>query len=278
MMSFTRAARWLHIGQPTLTVQVKALEERYGVELFVRSARALELSPVGRALFEITKQIFFFEEQAVSLLGASGDAVAGTLRVGSVGPYFVMRLLAAFQDRYPLVQIGVDSDHSDGVVRKVLDSTTDVAITGSTPEDPRLFSHLLGRHEVVLFVNAAHPWAGLEQIELRRLDGQRLVVREPGSMTRSVFERCLDAHGVRPRIVMELARDAVREAVFEGLGIGIVSASEFRAHEALRVIRIADHPVHTHAWLVCLRARRALNPIAAFVDLAIAQTAAGVDA
>lgn len=267
-MSFTRAAQLLHIGQPTLTVQVKQLEETYGVELFIRSPKGLQLSDLGKALFALARQVFDLEEQAVDLLCSTGEAVSGTLRVGTVGPFFVMKLLATFAQRYPLVQVSIDSDNSDGVLRKILDSTTDVAITGSVLDDPRLYSRHLGSHEIVVFVNADHPWAHLDSIKLAQLDGQKMIMRERGSMTRTAFEKELQQHQVMPKVVMEVSRDAVREAVLEGLGIGVVSQAEYRPSDQLHVLRIADHPAFTHSYVVCLRARRHSKTIAAFADLA----------
>jgi aminoethylphosphonate catabolism LysR family transcriptional regulator len=267
-MSFTKAAGLLHIGQSTLTVQVRALEERYGVELFVRSSRGLQLSTIGKALFEITKPIFIYEEQAVGLLRATGDAIDGHIRVGTVGPFFVMKLLAQYQARYPRVQLSIDSDNSAEVVRKVLDSTNDVAITGIAVDDPRLYSKELGSHEILVFVNRHHPWARQDTIRLSELHDQNMVMREPGSMTRSAFERTLADNGVKPRVVMEVSRDAVREAVIEGLGIGIVSEAEFRVHEDLRALRVVDHPSHTRSYVICQMSRRNSKPIALFLDLA----------
>ena len=267
-MSFTKAAGILHVGQSTLTVQVRALEESYGVELFVRSSRGLKLSKLGQALFEITKHIFILEEQAVGLLRASGDAIGGQLRVGTVGPFFVMKLLAQYQARYPQIQVSIDSDNSEGVVRKILDSVTDVAITGSRIDESRLFYRHLNSHEILAVVNRHHAWARLEGIRLSDLNGQSVIMRETGSMTRSAFEQTLSEHSVKPKVVMEVSRDAVREAVIEGLGIGLVSEAEFQAHEDLRALRIVDHPSHTQSYVVCLASRRYSKPIALFAELA----------
>jgi aminoethylphosphonate catabolism LysR family transcriptional regulator len=275
-MSFTKAAAMLHIGQSTLTVQVRALEEAHGVELFVRSSRGLQLSKLGQALFEITRHIFVLEEQAVGLLRASGDEASGELRVGSVGPFFVMKLLAQYQARYPLIQVSIDSDNSEGVVRKILDSVTDVAITGSRIDEPRLAYRELGAHEILVLVNRHHEWARLEGVRLAQFAGQRVIMREKGSMTRSMFEQSLAAESIGIRVVMEVSRDAVREAVIEGLGVGLVSEAEFQAHEELRALRIVDHPSYTRSYVVCLAARRHLKPITLFADLAesLARTAA----
>lgn len=270
-MSFTKAAKLLHIGQPTLTVQVRALEERYGVELFLRSSRGLQLSSTGEALFAIAKHIFLHEEQAVELLRSTNGEVAGQLRVGTVGPYFVMKLLAQFRQAFPLVTVRLDSDNSEGVMRKILDAVTDVAITGNCIDDPRLYSSRLGSHEVQLFVNSSHPWAQLETVKLGQLDGQPMIMRELGSMTRNAIEATMAEHQVRPMVVMDVQREAVREAVREGLGVGIVSEAEFREHPDLHRLRISDHRSFTQSYAICLRARQFSRPIAAFLELAESQ-------
>ena len=267
-MSFTKAAHILNIGQPTISVQVRELEERYGVELFLRSARGLQLSTTGRALFEIAGNIFVYEMQAVELLRLTKEEFGGELKVGTVGPLFVMKLIALFRQHFPLVQLRVQSDNSDGVLHKILDGVTDVAVTGSPIDDPRLYACQLGSHEIVLLINRSHPWAQLTSVNLRQLDGQAMIMREEGSMTRAAFEATLSAHQVKPVIVMELPRDAVREAVIEGLGIGIVSAAEYQNHEDLHAIHIADLPSFTQSYVICLRSRRLFKPIAAFLKLA----------
>ena len=269
-LSFTRAAGVLNIGQSTLTVQVRDLEERYGVELFLRSSRGLQLSCTGQALYEITIPLFDLEAQAVNLLRANGDAIEGTLRIGTVGPFYVMKLVGQFQARYPNVQVSIDSANSETVVRKIIDAKTDVAITGSPIDDPRVYSSKLRAHEILVLVNRHHALAGTGAILLAALQDQPMIMRERGSMTRTAFEAALIEHGVRPRVVMEVSRDTVHEAVIEGLGIGVVSEPEFQPHEDLCALRIADFPSFTYSYVICLESRRQSKPIARFTELAAA--------
>ena len=106
------------------------------------------------------------------------------------------------------------------------------------------------------------------------MDGQTMIIREAGSMTRAAFEATLSAHQVKPVIVMELPRDSVHEAVIEGIGIGIVSEAEYQNHNDLIALRIADMPSFTRSYVICLRSRRFSKPIAAFVELAESQAIA----
>ncbi|MBL8584277.1 MAG: LysR family transcriptional regulator [Rhizobiaceae bacterium] len=266
-LSFTKAAELLRIGQPTVTTQVKALEETYDVQLFLRSPRGLKLTDAGEALLTVARQIFSLEEQAVGILQAEGNQISGKLRVGTVGPFFVMELLSAFHAKYPLVQVSLESGNSDLIYNKLLNYEVDVAIIGRDYDDPRLDLLRLGRHEVIVFVNGSHPWAGRQQIELRELDGQRMIFREPGSMTRRALEDLLERHRVRPNVVMEIPRDAVREAVAAGLGVGIVSSTEFVPDHRLTGLPLSDHKPFTESYAACLKVRRTLRTIDVFMQL-----------
>ncbi|MER8864633.1 LysR substrate-binding domain-containing protein [Mesorhizobium sp. M0751] len=266
-LSFTKAADLLCVGQPTVTTQIKALEETYDVQLFLRSPRGLKLTDAGEALLTVARQIFSLEEQAVGILQAEGNQISGKLRVGTVGPFFVMELLSAFHAKYPLMQVFLESGNSDAIYNKLLNYEVDVAIIGRDYDDPRLDLIQLGRHEVIVFVHRDHPWGGRRQIDLEELDGQRLIVREPGSMTRRALEELLDQHRVKPNVVMEIPRDGVREAVAVGLGAGIVSKTEFLPDDRLTALSISDHKPFTQSFAACLKARQTLRPIDAFMKL-----------
>ena len=136
------------------------LEETYDVQLILRSPRGLKLTDAGAALLTVARQIFSLEEQAVGILQAEGNEISGKLRVGTVGPFFVMELLSALNQKYPLMQVFLESGNSDVVYSKLLNYEVDVAIIGRDYEDPRLELVQLGRHEVIVFVNKDHPWGG----------------------------------------------------------------------------------------------------------------------
>jgi DNA-binding transcriptional LysR family regulator len=125
---FTAGARALHVSQPTVTAQVRALEATYATELFVRRGRGVVLTAAGEALFGIAERIFEQEEEALALLRNTGELRAGRLRVAAVGPYHVMEMLAAFHARHPAIDLAVSLGNSEQVVARLLDRTTDVAV------------------------------------------------------------------------------------------------------------------------------------------------------
>ena len=86
-------------------------------------------------------------------------------------------------------------------------------------------------------------------------------------MTRRALEEVLAAQNIRPNIVMELPRDSVLEATAAGLGLGIVSNSEFSRDHRLRTLSIAQHRPFTRSFSACLKERRSLPSIDAFMKM-----------
>ena len=267
--SFTRAAQSLGVTQPTLSAQVKALEETYGVALLDRRGRGIAATSLGEQLLDITRRLFLLEEEADELLSRARDLTAGHLRVAACGPYYAVPLLAAFGARYPGVHISLSIGNSEEVLDALLHYRADVAVISDLEPDPRLEAIPYAEHRLVVFVPRTHPWARARGIRLRDLEGQPMVLREIGSMTRRLFEQATAKAKIKPRVVMEIeSREAVSEAVAAGLGIGVVSEAEFGHDERLAAVPVTDAAMLTREYVVCLKERRRLRIVSAFLDQA----------
>ena len=265
---FTAAARVLAIGQPTVTSQVKALEDFFQVELFHRKGRRVALTDTGKALFALTQRLMAAEAEARDMLNAIGGFHSGELKVAAVGPYHVTEMLSAFSARYPEIKLSVAVRNSRESLQWLLDYRADVGVLAHMEDDPRFHAIPYSRHPVVVFVNADHPWADRHAVKLQELEGQRMVLREVGSTTRRAFEDVLTTKGVTINPVMEIgSREAIWMAVERGIGIGVVSEIEFVPHPRLRVVRVADAEIYTYAHVVCLAERRDSRVIRAFLDV-----------
>ncbi len=266
--SFTKAAEALRVSQPAVTIQVKALEEAYGVLLVHRRGHRVMLTDLGARLLDVTRRIFGLMEEADELLSAARELRSGHLRVGADGPFFVMPLLAAFIARYPGVRVTVAMGNSQSVLADLLEYRSDVAVLARVGGDKRFHAVPFSRQPVVLFVPHDHAWAGRDEILLAELDGQPMVLREVGSTTRRIFEAALERAGVHPRVVLEIgSREALREAVAAGLGIGVVSRAELGGDERFATLAVADARLESDELVVCLKERRNLRTVQAFLDL-----------
>jgi len=265
---FSRAARSLGLGQPTLTVQVKELEELYSVELFFRRNGRVELTTVGAGLFDIANRVMSFRDEAHEFLSAHGRLDQGTLKLATVGPFHATEMLAAFKRAHPNYAISTLLGNSARTLRWLIDFEADVAILAHVPDDPRVEMTPYRSHRVVVFVNGDHPWFRRKSVRLRELAGQPFVLRESGSTTRSAFEAAMAEDGLAINQVFEIeSREGVWKAVERGLGISVVADFEFVAHPNLKQLEIADRVISTEYFVAHLRDRRSSPAIRAFMEI-----------
>jgi aminoethylphosphonate catabolism LysR family transcriptional regulator len=272
---FTAAAAALGITQPTVTTQVRELEDRYGVELFLRLGRRIELTDVGTALLGITRMIMSLRDEADELLAGHGKFQAGHLRIAAVGPFHATEIIASLKQRHPAIQLSVLLGNSDQTLGKLTDLQADVAVLAHAVDDARVYTIRYRVHDVVAFVNGSHPWFRRKGVRLEELAAQPLVLREQGSTTRLAFERAMAERGLTIHPVLEIgSREGVWKAVEKGLGISVVADFEFVAHPNLRTLRIIDHPVRTEYRIACLKERVRSPKIKAFFDIAAGMSGA----
>jgi len=265
---FTAASKVLHVGQPTITGQVRALEDFYAVELFHRRGRRVELTETGKELYTVTQRMEILEKEAQDVLQTAGGFQRGHLKVGAVGPYHLTEMLANFHERFPFLKITVTVRNSEEILDNLLNFQVDVAVLSQTENDSRILAVPFCQEPLVVFVHSGHPWANREDLRIEELEGQDVILREPGSTTRRAFEKALKQTGVKIRPLMEIgSREAVWMAVAKGLGIGVVSNLEFLPHPDLRKLSFVNADVHTYAHVVCLRERRDSRMINEFFQI-----------
>ena len=267
--SFTRAAEFLHITQPTLSGQVKELEERYGIKLFLRHGRRIELTDMGLSAYAITRHLFRYEEEVEQLLQSARALTSGNLRVAADSPYIATPLLAQFQRLYPGIQISIQYGNSEQLMTWLSSRRCDVAFLPNIPQsDDRLFSIPLVPDNLVVFVSQDHAWADRHSVSMEELTSQRIVLREKGSRTRSIFEEAVRQSGLKLLDVMEISgREGVREAVAAGFGVGIVAENELGADSRLSSLRVSDAELNHAEYVTCLREHRALRVTDAFLEM-----------
>ena len=267
--SFTRAAEFLHITQPTLSGQVKELEERYGIKLFIRHGRHIELTDIGRSAHAITRHMIRYEEEVEQLFLSARALTSGKLLVAADSPYIVTPLLAQFQRLYPGIQISIQYGNSQQLMSWLVSNRCDVAFLPNIPQDDeRLFSIPLAPDRLVVFVNQDHNWADRRSITMEELLEQRIILREKGSRTRSIFEEAVERMGGKLNNVMEISgREGVREAVAAGFGVGIVAENELVADSRLRPLRVSNAELIHEEYFICLKERRSQRVTDAFLKM-----------
>jgi aminoethylphosphonate catabolism LysR family transcriptional regulator len=272
--SFTAAARSAGVSQPTISGQVRALEDSYRVRLFERRARGARLTELGQRLCAVTNRLCALEEEALSVLSGAKLLARGHLRIAADSAYHVMPVLAELRTRHQGVTFSLAIGNSAAVLKQLLDFEAEVAVMAKTVSDPRLHSLGLRRDELILFVPRDHAWANRRRLKLKDLAGQSIVLRERGSITREMFEQALADSAIRPGSIIDVqTREGVREAVAAGFGIGVVFHSEFGNDARFAPLAVADAKISVAEYAVCLQENLRLGMVRAFMDAASALAA-----
>lgn len=266
--SFVAASRMLLVSQPTITTQVKTLEETYGVELFCRHGRGVQLTESGRMLFEITRQTMSSLQDAVEFLKETKGLRAGHLRIAAVGSQQVSSVLPEFHRRYPQIRITVEFGNSTAVEQSILDYRADVGFLVQLHDRRRFHRIRYSQPEIVVLVNRTHPWKNRKTVRIQELAGQPLVMREKGSETRRVLEEAAQKAKVKLTPVMEIrSREGVLAAVAGAVGIGCASEEEIGPYP-LHTVHVSNAEMHTSIDIACLLERRDARLHRAFFEVA----------
>lgn len=266
---FSRAAKALNMTQPSLSDQVKRLEQTYDVLLFVRDARAVRLTDAGERLFRLTREWFELEERIGGLLDQSRAAVTGTLRIVADSAIHVTDAVRRFRAAHPKVFVALHTGNTEEVLRRLRNYEAEVGVVGNMVPAPDLDLVDLGHTPLVAMARKGYLPKSQSVLTFRDLVRHPLIFRERGSRTRQNLEDEAARHKIRLKPALEVeGREAMREIVAVGTGIGIVSDAEFGHDKRLVRVPIDGVGMGMSESLVTLSARRDVPVIRAFLKLA----------
>ena len=222
---FGRAAARLSLTQPGLTLRIQALEKELGAQLLQRSAREVQLTGAGIVLLPHAKSLLRIEDRALRDLKDQADGVAARLRISYVAygaVAFPAEVVAEFRRRYPKVKVETTVGNSALNLEHLLNGSVDAAfiypgyVGGPDAIPDSVAVRLLSRDAVLVAMSSTHHLARLEEIPLKTLGGEALVMfpTSPGPSATASFVRLLTRHmGTQPTIVAYEPPDQALEAV-----------------------------------------------------------------
>ena len=266
---FSKAAEQLAITQPAISDHVRRLEEEYDILLFDRSKKQVALTSFGRQLLDITRHLFDVEKQARDILSEKRALRSGTLRIIADSPHHLLHVLAAFRKKYPGILVSLRAGNTNEVVSALSSYQADIGVLGEVPAGRAFNIVRLNSTPVVAFASKDFPLQGEKAISLEQLATLPLVLREPGSKTRQILERFARDNNIPLKATIEAeGREAVREIVASGAGIGFVSGAEFGYDRRLVQIPVEGLDRQMEEALICLKDRENSRLIRTFMGVA----------
>ncbi len=248
-------------------MQIRLLEESVGLPLFEQLGKRIYLTEAGREMQYYGQAVATQLREAETVFEQMKGLEHGELRiaVASTANYFATQLLSRFCQQHTRIDVRLEVTNRAELLQALEQNRLDLAIMGQPPEGHDLDAASFMENPLVLIASPRHPLAGQAAIPLQRLAEETLILREPGSGTRSATERFFQAHGVAPRsgLVMN-TNEAIKQAVQADMGLAVVSLHTVTLElQASRLVLLdaTGFPLHRH-WFVVHRRLKRLSPVA----------------
>ena len=231
--SFTQAAEILFVSQPSLSKQIKTLENRLGILLLNRTGNKIFLTEAGIVFLQYAERILALCEESCRALNDLKDGERGNLKVGAsqtIGAYLMPRVLTLFAQSYPQINLNIDIDSTRIIAKKVADRIIDIAIVGGdipTGLKKNLEIEDFVEDELILIIPKSHPFARKKKKKISKEDLYHLNLIQNDIQTKQF------------NIIMELnSIEAIKTAVSLGLGAAFVSSSSIEKEIELKTVEI----------------------------------------
>jgi len=254
--SLRQAAKELRITQPSLSAQLKLLEEALGVALFERTRGGVTLTPLGRELITETTVAVNAAKSIIDAANFATNGPTGTFKLGvspSLGPYSLPWILPAVRHEFPSVKFFVREEVPALLVDGLTTGNYDFIFSPLPIDDPNVTVMPLFREPIFLVMNVDHPLANNKHIKTGQLSGlEILAIEEHHHFYKLVEDLCNRFHARLLRNYEGTSLDAIRQMVYMEMGVAFLPAlyirSEIRDRDELQVLSVEGQPIHrTHA-------------------------------
>lgn len=252
----TRAAEAIHLTPSAVSSAIKTLEQHYGVELFHRVGRRIELTDTGRIFLGEARETLARARSAELVLSELGGLMRGTLSVHAsqtIASYWLPPRLMAFRAAYPGIALTLTLGNTRTVANAVIGGEADLGFVEGELDEPALSARPVDEDQLTIVVAPSHPWAALGTITPTMLGDTNWIMREEGSGTRSVFEKALAAMDVPPDalpISMVLpSNESILSALSGGQCAAAISRLAARSHIDAGHLVAVDLPLGSRTFL-----------------------------
>lgn len=225
---FGRAASACFVSQPTLSTQIRKLEEELGVPLVERAPRKVMLTPAGLDIVERARRIVAEVEQMKDAARRSQDPEAGSIRLGmfpTLGPYLLPHAVPRIRARFPKLELLLVEEKSDVLLARLRDGRLDAGLLALPLHDEQLTTEFLFEEPFLLAVPEHHPLASRDSLKLKDLGNERLLLLEDGHCLREQALDVCQLSGATETIGFQATSlETLRQMVAANVGVTLLPA------------------------------------------------------
>ena len=223
---FSRAAEACFVSQPTLSIQIKKLEDELGVQLVERSPRKIMLTPIGEEIAERARLVLSEVNQIQAVASRAGDPADGNLRLGlfpTLAPYLLPHVIPTIRNQYPNLKLQLVEEKTEDILKMLQQGELDAALLALPINDDGLDMEILFEEPFVLAIPAEHPLGEKSRIALKDLNGSELLLLDEGHCLREhALEVCALA-GAHERVDFHAtSMETLRQMVAANVGITLM--------------------------------------------------------
>ena len=239
-LSFVQAARTCNVSQPTLSAQIKKLEQELGAEIFIRNNRKVYLTAYGKDFVKQAQDILAIRSDMIDRSKEKQEFHYGNLRLGAIltaAPYMFPNIVNTVQEKLPNLKLSLIEATTEALIGLLLKDEIDAAII-SLPTDTNIFeAHSLLSESFYLAVPSNHKLAHESYVDETMLDNERLILLEEGHCFRNqALEVCYSSSAKINETFAATSLETIRFLLQTGKGITLMPAMATRDDDNIRYI------------------------------------------
>ncbi|MDS1030203.1 selenium metabolism-associated LysR family transcriptional regulator [Bacillota bacterium LX-D] len=259
--SFTEAAKLLYISQPTVSIQIGALEEELGIKLFERQGKETSLTEAGKIFLKYTNQMLNIQQKALATINKYQQEISGRLTIWASSipaDYILPSLITKFIQQYPKVNIEIFQAGSQKVWSAVQNYEADLGIVGALDKEQEINAVPLLKDKLVLITPVTGKYKDWSSpLSLEDILKEPFILREEESGTQKTFISALKNKGYDPKKLNISVRmesiEAIKNTVSAGLGLSVISKMAITKEVKLGLIKqfeFADLELDRNFYLI----------------------------
>lgn len=265
--SVSKAAERLFVTQPAVSMQIRQLEDTFGLPLIEPIGRNIQLTGAGQEFLTHAIAAMGQLQDMEAMMAEHVDVKKGhiELAVVSTAKYFVPMLLVRFGKLIPGIDVTLRIDNRENILGMLARNEVDLVVMGRAPSTLNCEATPFATNPLGFVCAPDHPLSRRKRAQIEMLKDCGFVVREKGSGTRAAMERLFAQHEITPNVVMEMpSNETIKQAVMAGMGLSFISLRTVRHELAaghLALVDVNGMPLVGH-WYVTHLSQKKLSPAA----------------